>query len=617
MFSFFTSSIILFSSINFFHFAFAGNSQSAEPRVKIQYIEKTTVSASEKSSESDILVKLAILKDKVQLSSQDSNSNASSAIDSDEVSTQGVITNIPNAANKNGVTPECNPYYLQKTSSENETASEFAKRLNFYFAKCGDQLHKGENGSLAGLIEFARAKYDPAENEKIKKVSFKFNDGTTVNGYMLVKDNKTKRPWVILKCGVFCSANFGPSVSNFTMALFDQSPFNLIVLENRTGTDHILSNSSLTIGGYLESYDFFMIGRWLKEDSEFKETVESLHIMGVSLAGNAALFAAYLSPDYKDPDKSELFDSVTAICPVVNLKPTIDNMYADNLKGAIFSRVTWSELSKVKKVLTEGSEYFDSGSSPKVEEFPVMLGTLTSRYASKWADNPKNESKTKPIRTIEDLWQNGQFTTLDLERIKVPLFVWASKDDVVVNNPINTKNLSETEWARTAENVGIVNLPLGNHCAFSTAYGYNTTAQVLKSFVLNNSHNFKPKQIATSHGISLKKILKKGEFHLHQIWSAKKNSPDLNLTFEVFSKFKNLSCSNSETIDGVRGCLRRSYLTVKKSTLGLGFLENPKNTLETEIQTRWLNTNVVFKGLGDLIDRSTNEPDSVEWTSYP
>ncbi len=61
---------------------------------------------------------------------------------------------------------------------------------------------------------------------------------------------------MISKCGVFCDVTESPGSLSIAMNLFDQSPFNIILVSNHTGAKHIQNNASLFMGGYYEAYFF-------------------------------------------------------------------------------------------------------------------------------------------------------------------------------------------------------------------------------------------------------------------------------------------------------------------------------------------------------------------------
>jgi hypothetical protein len=264
---------------------------------------------------------------------------------------------VPSGVMANPISKKCLTSALDLRLKEWTASRDFAGELNEYFSDCGDELVYQHSKGLMGLYEFLKVSYPYQQISNIKNIQFLFEDGTVLDGIIGVHDNKP-RPWVVLKCGVFCAAGDGFTSRNFLISLFDQAPFNIIFLGNRTGLDYIRVNHTLTAGGYHESHDFFEVARWLRDKSNWASPDLEVHGIGISLGGSAALYTAELERVYRSQAPLQVrsaaassfvppvfFNSMSAICPVVDLHSTLDRMFASTIKGALIGHFAWGKIN--------------------------------------------------------------------------------------------------------------------------------------------------------------------------------------------------------------------------------------------------------------------------------
>lgn len=167
--------------------------------------------------------------------------------------------NYPDGVQKSATKKECQPFMFENELINSESPQIFSKKVKQLFAKCESTWRNLNTPGLLGLLEFSNAEYDFSKNEKINAIEFQFANGFHLKGYIAVQDEQVKRPWVIIKCGVFCAATESGSMRNFMMNLFDESPFNIIILGNRTGDDFIKENQTVSVVGLYESADFYAV----------------------------------------------------------------------------------------------------------------------------------------------------------------------------------------------------------------------------------------------------------------------------------------------------------------------------------------------------------------------
>lgn len=498
-----------------------------------------------------------------------------------QLKTSAQLEWVPNGGLMVHVPIDCLPESFEKSAQQNHLpAFYFGQLTENYFNRCGKLLNRKASGGLTGLSEFALVSYPFLDNSKIKSHVFKLKNGRTLRGFIAIKD-QTPRPWVIYKCGVFCSADANAaSVKNYMIHLFDQSPFNMIILGNRTGDDYITENKVFNFGGYFDSEDFLEVAQWLKYESQYKKIVSSIHLVAVSLGGSAAYIAeSKLSSSFEIPP---LVQSITSICAVANLKPTVDDMFGNTAKGKIFSHITWKKLQSYKPVLSDASDLI-TGDKPNLEDFPNLLGKITGRYIS------STEEETEKIKTF---WERNQFAN-DMHYSQVPLFIWASEDDSVVDYNINTETLRQLNLQRQDFNRAIVKLSKGEHCAFATAYGYSITSSILRTFILNNSPEFNlihhPKEI--SFQVTLPNLNANEKIVSYEWSSHPKLINSVLLNFYIYGADDSL-CPEQNAYQDHENCYRKVSIELQSSFFSLNGFTQPLNIIENQALARELNARI-------------------------
>lgn len=519
------------------------------------------------------------------------------------------------------VPTECHPLkYTHDILNKNYSPVQFATYANNYFTHCNSFLQKGNTQGLKGLLQFGKVSYNLAENPRIKKYLHTLSDGSKIETFIGLKDSINKRPWVILKCGVFCDIYKSAASLSFIINLFDQSPFNIILLSNYTGQKYVQSNTSLKIGGYYESYDYFDVARWLRSESPYKDTIDSIHAVGFSLGGSASLGVSYLYSFFNSQYGPNLINSSIAICPVVNLQPTLNDLFSNSLKGNFYATLTWKKLMEVAPFLNKATDYLSRKLPPKAQLFPEMLANISLRYGKEWDANHPPGRTAPSLETLEDFYTNNDFSSY-LNEPELPTFVWASMDDSVVKYDLNTKTLLDSP--RHASTLGVLGLERGNHCGFDTAYGYTVTTAVLQSFIINNSPTFKEK--AKTHIVPISFLsqiaFSTSETHLKQWWVAKENSDQLELYFETFDpsihpEKKKINCISALPLFSEPQCRRVHKQLVPVAFLSELSIQIPQNSTQAEILSRELNGLLRLTHDTQPIDETNLPPTHLTWTSY-
>lgn len=535
-------------------------------------------------------------------------------------SSPGLFKSSPPSGHKNAaLPPDCDPREFQRQALESyQNSEQYAAMTTSYFKRCSRHLTKGNTLGLPGLLKFSNTSYKLADNPQIQFKVLTLSDGTKLEAYIGLKDDQIRRPWVLAKCGVFCDITSSSSTLNFIINYFDQSPFNFIFVSNHTGNNHIKNNAALTLGGFYEVYDLYDLAHWLKFRSPYRETVDSIHAAGISLGGSTAMAVSHLYNLYHaknhPPHHQPLFSSTTAICPVVNLGPTLKDMYANTIKGKVFTQYTWKYLKDAAPYLTDAQDYLNLPHAPESHLFPSMLVDIVMRYGTKWEHSAPPGRETALPSTFDDFLTWNQFSNGHHPN-QIPTFAWASRDDHVVNYELNTNTLIERHDSHPNE--GAVGVDFGDHCAFATAYGFLTATSVFQTFILNNSPTFKARRHNVDIAFPVKALnLSPNEIHLRQWWQVLPDSEDAILNFETFSSQRGLPCRMADPFQSPSECRKSYKQTIPLSRLARFGAKRPTNSTMAEVLTRQLNYMVQVKNKGHVIDGTNESPSQLGWVEF-
>ena len=489
-----------------------------------------------------------------------------------------------------------------KCSLKKRSTAEYFKILKEYFGRCQKSLSRNSLKGVVSLAKFGLYDYSFLQHPQVSKIFIPLSNGTKVPALVALKQDSRPRPLVVMKCGVFCSATQTPSTRNYMIHLFDQAPFNLVILANQTGFDYLYTNSSLSLGGWAEGFEALQAGKWLKEKWEHKDRISSMHLMGMSLGGNAAVFGASYNDLYPMDDGKRVYNSVAAICPVISLRPTLEHLFESKAVGTIFNKFTRKQFTNARAYLTDVPDMLADDKFPKKNDMPEFIGELASTSLQR-----RGIASTTP-----NFFKQNNFWNLK-QKVETPLFVWASKDDVVVNNKINAQVMEHDEYYEKASNVGVLNLNYGSHCAFGAAYGFEASAVVLRTFVIAHSPEFidsyKQDQMPWSFGF--KKISESYE-HLGQSWKFESQSDKAEVTFRLFNWSGGDGC-DSGPIQSQPACtVIRKYQIPITSLKAMG-ARVPRNVVEAQALTREFNGKVQFLNKDHNINGTSSSDFVMRW----
>lgn len=499
-----------------------------------------------------------------------------------EIDVKKVVGKVPVGLSTKPITPQCSPKKLEELAlSTAINSSQYAKIIKKYIQDCGEELSSNSHNGLLGLLEYSTYEYSFLNHRSISLKKFTLPSGRVVPAIVAIRSDGQVRPMIIIRCGVFCGADVSASTKTYLMHLFDQSPFNVVLLANHTAADYIQANNMASMGGWIEGKESWDFGQWLKYQSSYRSIISSLHFVGLSLGGNAAIIGSYYNDIFPDVYGDKVFNSVTAVCPVVSLKPTLDKLYGRTVVGRVFSSFTKNHFYSLRSYLYDVSDLVTEDLMPKdKEKLPDYLGYLMSTALNRRgiASTPDSYFKSNNFWNIKNT-------------ISTPLLAFASKDDFIVDYILNTKVLNDDDRYEKVESTGVIPVEYGTHCAFSASYGFEFTSLVLRDFILINSPEFKSKYMSIGNMNWPAKYpnIKNSSIHIEQVWKFEPKSEKAKVVFSIFDKNKSWKCQTLSPWNKNRDCVTTETVIIPIESLRDLNAYFPQSSSEAESLSREFN----------------------------
>lgn len=345
--------------------------------------------------------------------------------------------------------------------------------LRRYLGECKGELETGR-GLFSNLLGIMTLRFSPQDHPFLHRVLFNLPGNIKLKGYLALKGDRKKRPLVVLRLGIFSSVEDFLPERYLLMQLFEQSPFNVLVVENMTGPDFIADNDRFSFGGYDEGLQNILLAQILRNSDEpLNKLVDSLHFVGMSLGGHGVLFASLLNQQMAKPP----IQSFLAICPVVNLKETL---HALEDGGAI-------ERSAVNFWVSQRLEglRLKVPSLAKISRFdvlPAMIKAQETSYRGGLSYDSVRIRLPEGMKDAPDFWKMNDFWPLYRD-VQAPVIVWSTEQDPIVPFAKNAENLHRP-------NIGVVPFSQGVHCTLPIAYRWDAITTLLQAQILSQAPGF-------------------------------------------------------------------------------------------------------------------------------
>ncbi|MCB0394194.1 MAG: hypothetical protein KDD25_06525 [Bdellovibrionales bacterium] len=526
---------------------------------------------------------------------------------------QALISWTPTGVRERETSSKCRRDKIEQLlNAESVGEGESISFLQEFFDECEDDLTMFSGSGWFDQLKMSFIDYKLADNPRIHEAKFTFSNGEVLRGHLGIKPSDVPRPLIIARCGVFC--NVGSATGRMMMMhLFDESPFHVLWLGSTTGSDFIDANGYVSIGGYYEAVQQMKILDYLRSaDSPLFGKISSVHLFGLSLGANTALVSTLLSQENGRP-----FASSIATCPVVNLDLTLKEVFKNNIRGWYMRSKTWNAVSSSVK---KGG--IPAQVKPEMEGFPELVRNIASFIYSKSAALPGNRYRPFDDWDFKDPDQINKVNQFSryIDQVDIPMMIWGSDDDPVVPQRVNSEPLRQIGLEN--DDVGVLFVPQGKHCAFSSIYGWDTTSSIFRNFYLSNSPEFSAFKSVQKRDISNNDISNKpklNEYYYSAEWKLSKNKEYFDVSYQIWSPSQEPLGRCRNPVSAPATCFRYTTSKISFEDLSINplYVYKAKTKSEAEAITRWANTNLkITDSDGKDIAFTMHNPSSVEWVDY-
>lgn len=317
-------------------------------------------------------------------------------------------------------------------------------------------------------------------------VLFRLPGGVQLKGFLALKPDRQRRPLVIFRTGIFSNTQEFYAERYLFMMAFEQSPFHVLVLESISGSEFVKHNSSHSAFGFDEGIQNFLVARLLqRKDQPISQKISSVHMMGISMGGHGALFAALLNDLNPKPNGDKVLQSTLVFCPLLNPRETFDFHQSFEPNNRALNSWASERLSVLKM------HYPRLKNSSFVADF---FSELNQSYQGPLSSDPelrfpKEIEKLLAGKERDFFWRVNDFWS-SYQNIQTPVFNFSTVQDPFVSWPLNSGRLRDGRINLKNSNFKLFSFDEAYHCSFSVAYDWNFLSTLIQTYFLYHSPEF-------------------------------------------------------------------------------------------------------------------------------
>ncbi|WP_413585247.1 hypothetical protein [Bdellovibrio sp. HCB274] len=441
-----------------------------------------------------------------------------------------------------------------------------------YLQECGNELQTEDLGEMVNVRRYLTMRYEPQDHPFLRRVVINLPGNVKLKGLLALKGDTKRRPLVIFRSGIFSSIEDFRPERGWMMMLFEQSPFNVLLLENLTSADFIANNNQFSFGGYDEGIQNILVAQLLRNPLEpISRLVDSVHVMGMSLGGPGVLFSSLLNK-YNSPAGAALIQSFLAMCPVVDLKATMESLTGSGTRSAFIDLWGRRRLAGIEQKLPgvvqyDSFKFIQKAVSEVVRTYHGGLSYMSS-------------VKLPPgMKDGEDFWGLNNFWPY-YKDVNSPVMIWATDHDFMVPYATNSQMIFNKTLKVDSRNIRVVEFPEGYHCTLPVAYDWKMSSSLLQSYVLSHSPNFKMRENKLNLEMS------DDEWNGFFTGTTK-------VTYSVDEPGKKTNFVNLEIVlQNSRGKEKTMSMSLPLSEFDFRFMNPELTSSEKDMIVRWVNQNL-------------------------
>lgn len=360
---------------------------------------------------------------------------------------------------------DCSATILQANLAKSVTAQTYNDVFKSYARRCESEYVQAYRPPYLGLLGIFAMKYSVNQNPFLRRTVIHLPNGQKLKAVLALKDQK-RRPFVIVRMGITGNIEEAYAERFFYHHLFERGFYHLLMLENLTSTDFIHNNQVMDFGGISEAYQNVWLAQKMQSPEEkISELIESVHLIGLSLGGQGVLASSWVAPVQS---RKKLIHSYLGLCPLVNLKPTFEELFIKNYLKYPLEFWARSRFSEVKKF------------RPDLFDFQFGFSERLLKASQKTFKKPAKEyllNEPEVIKNSEDFYFLHDLSLWD-PSTRDDLRSWVTRQDRIVPPSLNSDQLP-----------GLRPLVIdqGQHCSFPIEWHPHVTQALFNSHILQNS----------------------------------------------------------------------------------------------------------------------------------
>lgn len=357
-----------------------------------------------------------------------------------------------------------------------------AASIRDFWNHCRSRLETGVNAGWRNGLDMLTMKFDPQNHPFLHRVVFELPGGIHLKGLLALKGDQKKRPMIVVRLGIFANVEEFFPERYFLMQLFEQTPFNVLIVENMSGSDFLRDNTGWGFGGYDEGLQNILIARLLKDSKEpISQVVSSLHLLGVSLGGHGVLFGSLLNEMNPGPGGQKLYNSFLGMCPVVNLKESMQQLGQPGVKGSFVDAWISYRLQDLYSRIPALKDY-GIGKFLSLQPYfmPTAIHSVVEKYQGGLSYDP-SIVLPKGLGNTKDFWHNNHFWPY-YRNVHSPVMVLVTQHDALVPVKYNSALFATKEFATMGNDLQVVSFEQGHHCSLPVAYDWEAVSTLLESY---------------------------------------------------------------------------------------------------------------------------------------
>lgn len=388
---------------------------------------------------------------------------------------------------------------VQDRFYQDQNPEAWQNSIHKIFKDCDSVVQKSFQNTLLGMIQSLSIKLDLKSHPYVSSVLFHLPKGTRVGGLLALKGGDKPRPLLIFRMGVFSNAHEFFAERSFFIQWFEQSGFNVLLLESSTGTDYVDRNLNFEFGGLEEGLQNIYIAKKLQDPTQpISKYISEIHLAGISFGGQGVMVANYIN----DLQEKPIIKSTIGICPLIDLPATFEKIQAGWMESQITNLWTKGRLKSLVQ---------RNGWQKRKDILPALLDQQEKKYkgvvGNDWPGIELPNFQFISYRTANDVknWKLAQ---------KTPLSILWTKNDLLVDPKINVRQIElaqskaeDTNKLSTKPleaagpkadngnssnknlnlNMNFFEFQQGQHCSLAASYDWQYMTRLLQMLVLRYS----------------------------------------------------------------------------------------------------------------------------------